>query len=288
MSEINNNTQTALNEEMENVSEMENSWVLFKLGVEEYGIRTENIREMVLFTEPSKVPDYPDHMRGVINLRGMVIPVIDLRKRLGKHGLLEEEEELITILNGREEDHVRWLNELKASVEEDREFTLTTDPHACAFGKWYDNFTTDNQLLQAQLKKFDQPHKSIHNIAIDAAKLRNEGKKDDALALIQYVWNGKFSLLRSLFRETIKLIEDNVSEIVIIVESNDMRVGFIVDKVLEVTDITPTEIEDSPKIKNGVPSRFIRGLAKVGKEVKILLSVKELIFGADIDLVSAK
>lgn len=287
MPEIKNNTQAVLNAEMENVSEMENSWVLFELDHEQYGIRTENIREMVLFKEPTKVPDYPSHMRGVINLRGMVIPVIDLRKRLGKHGLLEEEEELISTLNGREEDHVHWLNELKASVEEDREFTLTTDPHACAFGKWYDNFITDNQLLQAQLKKFDQPHKLIHNVAIDVAKFRNDGKKDDALAVIQYVRNGKLSLLRSLFRETIRIIEDNVSEIVIIVESNDMRVGFIVDKVLEVTDITPSDIEDSPKIKNGVPSRFIRGLAKVGKEVKILLSVKELIFGADIDSVSA-
>lgn len=287
MSEIKNNTQAVLNAEMENVSEMENSWVLFELDGEQYGIRTENIREMVLFKEPTKVPDYPSHMRGVINLRGMVIPVIDLRKRLGKHGLLEEEEELISTLNGREEDHVQWLNELKASVEEDREFTLTTDPHACAFGKWYDNFITDNQLLQAQLKKFDQPHKLIHNVAIDVAKFRNDGKKDDALAVIQYVWNGKLSLLKSLFRETIRIIKENVSEIVVIVESDDMRVGFIVDKVLEVTDITPSDIEDSPKIKNGVPSRFIRGLAKVGKEVKILLSVKELIFGADIDSVSA-
>lgn len=288
MSEIKINTQTALNTEVENVSEMENSWVLFELDGEQYGIRTENIREMVLFTEPTKVPDYPSHMRGVINLRGMVIPVIDLRKRLGKHGFLEETDDLVSTLKARDEDHVRWLNELKASAEKDRDFTLTTDPHACAFGKWYDNFTTDNQLLQGQLKKFDQPHRSIHNVAIDVAKFRNDGKKDDALARIQYAWNEELSLLRSLFRETIKIIKENVSEIVVIVESDDMRVGFVVDKVLEVTDITPSDIEDSPKIKNGVPSRFIRGLAKVGKEVKILLSVKELIFGADIDSVSVK
>ncbi len=267
----------------EDGSEMENSWVLFELDQEQYGIRTENIREMVLFTEPSKIPDHPIHMRGVINLRGMVIPVIDLRKRLGKRGFLEETETLISILNAREKEHVDWLKELEVSVKEEREFTLTADPHQCEFGKWYDNYTTNNKMLQTQFRKFDQPHKDIHSIASDVSKLRAVAKKDDAQALVQYEALHKLSVLRGLFSETVRLIKDSVKEIVVIVESKNMRVGFVVDRVLEVTDIDPEEIQESPKIKNGVPSAFIQGLAKIGEGVKILLNVDELIFGEDVD-----
>jgi purine-binding chemotaxis protein CheW len=264
-------------------SEMENSWVLFELDQVQFGIRTEFIREMVLFTEPSKVPDHPQHMRGVINLRGMVIPVIDLRKRLGKSGFLEETENLIETLDAREQDHINWLNELKASVEEGGRFALTTDPHACEFGRWYDNFTTANYQLKMHLKKFDQPHKACHAVAAEIVELLSRDKKEEAAALLHDSWDNKLAVLRKLLDETIRITRESIREIVIIVESKDMRVGFVVDRVLEVTDITPGDIEASPKIKNGVPSRFIQGLAKINEEVKILLSVDELIFGDDVE-----
>lgn len=266
-------------------SEMENSWVLFELEQVQFGIRTECIREMVLFTEPSKVPDHPSHMRGVINLRGMVIPVIDLRKRLGKKSFLEETDKLIETLGARERDHIEWLNELKASVEENRTFAIAGDPHSCEFGKWYDNFVTVNHQLKMQLKKFDKPHKACHRVASKVEELMNEGKEENGRALLQDAWGTKLAVLKKLFEETIRGIKDSVREIVIIVESKDMRVGFVVDRVLEVTDINPGDIEASPKIKNGVPSRFIQGLAKIDEEVKILLDVDELIFGDDVDYV---
>jgi len=264
-------------------SDMENSWVLFELDQVHYGIRSEYIREMALFKEPSKVPDYPSHMRGVINLRGMVIPVIDLRKKLGKRALLEESESLMDTLQTCEQDHINWLNELKASVEENRKFTLATDPHACQFGKWYDNFTTENHQLKTQLKKFEEPHEACHRVAVEVEELENEGKKDEALALIQHAGDTKLAILKRLFEETIRIIKESLREIVIVVESRNMSVGFVVDRVIEVTDINPEDIEGPPKIKNGIPSRFIQGLARIEEEVKILLNVDELIFGDDLE-----
>jgi purine-binding chemotaxis protein CheW len=41
----------------------------------------------------------------------------------------------VAMLEQRKQDHKRWLDELAASVREARAFTLTTDPHACAFGR---------------------------------------------------------------------------------------------------------------------------------------------------------
>ena len=60
--------------------------VAFKIGRELYGVGIESIREIVRFPEITEVPDAPAFLEGVINLRGKIVPVIDLRKRLGIGG----------------------------------------------------------------------------------------------------------------------------------------------------------------------------------------------------------
>lgn len=55
--------------------------VTFNLGKEEYGVEIECVQEIIRATDITPVPGAPAHVRGVINLRGKIIPVIDLRKR---------------------------------------------------------------------------------------------------------------------------------------------------------------------------------------------------------------
>lgn len=57
--------------------------VAFKLREEEYGFNILNVREIRGLTDITRVPNALDFIKGVINLRGSVLPVIDLKKRLG-------------------------------------------------------------------------------------------------------------------------------------------------------------------------------------------------------------
>ena len=261
------------------MSEMDNSWVLIELNKQRYGIRTEYIQEMVLFSGTSRLPDHPDYVRGVVNLRGTVIPIMDLRKRLGMSGRREELNELVELLKAREQDHVNWLNELKASVEENREFKLTSDPHACAFGRWYDNFKTENQLLKTILNKFDNPHKAIHEIANVVEEMVKKEDYEGAKALIKNTWNCELSEMRFLFNEARTILIETSREIVIVIDYNNMLAGFVADSVEDVLDILPEDIMESPKIKSGRQSDFIDGLAKVNNDVNILLNIEALISG---------
>lgn len=59
----------------------ENQYVVFKLGKEEYGIDIMNVKEIVPHQESVKVPNAPHFVSGIINFRGHVIPIIDLKKR---------------------------------------------------------------------------------------------------------------------------------------------------------------------------------------------------------------
>jgi purine-binding chemotaxis protein CheW len=57
--------------------------VTFKVGKEEYSVSILKVQEIIRMTEITTVPRSPVFVEGVINLRGRVIPVIDLRKRFG-------------------------------------------------------------------------------------------------------------------------------------------------------------------------------------------------------------
>lgn len=53
--------------------------VIFKLGNEEYGIDISKVNEISQFKESNKIPNSPDFISGIINLRGDIIPMIDLK-----------------------------------------------------------------------------------------------------------------------------------------------------------------------------------------------------------------
>lgn len=55
--------------------------VTFQLGREEYGVEIASVQEIIRATDITTVPGAPSHVRGVINLRGKIIPVVDLRRR---------------------------------------------------------------------------------------------------------------------------------------------------------------------------------------------------------------
>jgi purine-binding chemotaxis protein CheW len=57
--------------------------VNFHLGNEEYGLDITTVQEIILMGAITKVPRVPDFVRGLINLRGKIIPVVDLRLRFG-------------------------------------------------------------------------------------------------------------------------------------------------------------------------------------------------------------
>src|SRR5579862_2457998 len=58
-------------------------YLTFRLGPEEFGVRVAKVREIMGVQDITAVPQTPSYLKGVINLRGKVIPVIDLRLKFG-------------------------------------------------------------------------------------------------------------------------------------------------------------------------------------------------------------
>jgi len=58
-------------------------YLTFNVGEESFALDVSHVREILEFTTVTKVPKAPDYMRGVINLRGSVVPVLDMRLKFG-------------------------------------------------------------------------------------------------------------------------------------------------------------------------------------------------------------
>ncbi len=79
-------------------------YLTFKLDEEVFALDVAEVREILDFTTVTKVPQTPDFMRGVINLRGSVVPVMDLRLKFGMSHDREDGQHL----RHRRRDDSRW------------------------------------------------------------------------------------------------------------------------------------------------------------------------------------
>jgi len=70
----------------------------FRIGRETFGLPISIVREIIRVPEITAVPDAPDYVEGVINLRGRIIPVLDLRKRFGETQIQSDKKNRVVVV----------------------------------------------------------------------------------------------------------------------------------------------------------------------------------------------
>src|SRR3990172_5823963 len=79
----------------------EGKYLTFTMGKEEYGIEIHNVTEIIGIQSITDLPDTPDFVKGVINLRGKVIPVLDVRLRFKMEEKAYNDRTCIIVVNIR-------------------------------------------------------------------------------------------------------------------------------------------------------------------------------------------
>lgn len=73
-------------------------FLTFRIGAEEYAIDILQVREIREHQAPTRIAEAPPYMTGVINLRGTIVPILDLRARFGFEALAPDAERVVVIL----------------------------------------------------------------------------------------------------------------------------------------------------------------------------------------------
>ena len=100
-------------------------YLTFKLDEEVFALGIDKVREVLDYTSVTKVPQVPDFMRGVINLRGSVVPVVDMRLKFGMAKTEKTVNTCIIIVEINLEGETTVLGALADSVQE----VLDLEPH---------------------------------------------------------------------------------------------------------------------------------------------------------------
>jgi purine-binding chemotaxis protein CheW len=95
-----------------------NQYLTFKLDEEIFALDVAKVREILEYTSITKVPQTPDFMRGVINLRGSVVPVVDLRLKFGMTATEQHVNTCIIVTEIDMDNEILLLGALADSVQE--------------------------------------------------------------------------------------------------------------------------------------------------------------------------
>lgn len=246
-------------------------WAVVQLKNQCFALATQDVREMLMIPDVVRVPNMPDYIRGVINLRGRVMPLVDLRKRLGMASATDEVEGFCNLMTQREQDHRKWLAELEASVQEHREFKLATDPHKCAFGKWYDTYQAGNPWIAALLKKFDKPHQKIHGVALQVAQMVAEGRLDHAVQLLTETRSQDLSSMIRLFENLRELARAQQRETAVIFTSSGHVFAGSVDSAVSVEKLAPASVAPLPAGAGASHNGLVQRTGRRAKDNQLLL-----------------
>ncbi len=140
------------NEQQQDATEMSQpvQYLTFTLDGEAFATEITKVREVLEYTEVTRVPRTPDFMQGVINLRGNVVPVIDLRLQFGMSVCENTVDTCIIIIEVNIDGHTTVLGALADSVQEVIELRKDQMEPAPTLGT-----RVSNKFIQAMGKTHD-------------------------------------------------------------------------------------------------------------------------------------
>ncbi len=98
--------------------EHNHQYLMFKLGAETFGIAIEQVREIIEYPGLTAIPLTPAFMRGVINLRGAVVPVVDLSVRFGRDATTINRRSCVVVIESPSDTERRPLGIIVDGVTE--------------------------------------------------------------------------------------------------------------------------------------------------------------------------
>lgn len=93
-------------------------YVTFTLGDEMFGVEVARAKEILSLAPHTKVPQTPEYLLGVINLRGQVVPVVDMRLKLGLHAGEKTEETCIIVVEVMVDKDIVTVGAMADAVKE--------------------------------------------------------------------------------------------------------------------------------------------------------------------------
>ncbi len=263
-------------------------YVVVGINHNNYGISTASTVELMSSTvaHVTRVPHSPKFISGVINHRGTIIPVVDMRALLGFEPLSAESDKLKAMFDKLKNDHISWLNALQDSINTASSFEGVTDPSKCDFEKWYasvmdgtspmSSLVQNDPILKNLFDRFDKPHRNIHGVAQKVLQYKDDGDVEKAVELIDRTRDTDLAEMIELFDLVFNGVSANLDSMMVITEVGSRKAAIAVDAVSFVADCIDESIEPLPDTADN--TEFLSGLVHQSDGSYILIADLEHIY----------
>ena len=156
-------------------------YVTFKSGDEYFGLKIQYVNEIIVFQEITKIPESEDYIKGLINLRGKIIPVIDVRLRFKQEPFEYTDRTCIIVVNVKN-IVVGLIVEQIAEVVEIQEENIIPSPSVGKADKSQNKYVYAIGKVGDQVKLLLDPDRLLNDEEITAldpnADAENEGDEE--------------------------------------------------------------------------------------------------------------
>ncbi len=224
-----------------------------------FAIDVESIIEILRPKDITQIPEVAEYVLGVMNIRGHIGTVVSLRKMMHYKEMGEELQEFIASIK---KGHSDWVRELEESVNQDKDFTKTLDPHACPLGVWIDEVMTclkcDDTFMEKIKREINPHHKHLHEkgrTVIDTALT----DKEKAVGIIRTEIHEHYDVVMKNIEaldEDIDLWTNSIQRIVAFNTKKGETVNILVDDVIDIISITEEQKQKLSQIDEGEIVQF--------------------------------
>ncbi|MFN3876020.1 MAG: CZB domain-containing protein, partial [Flavobacteriales bacterium] len=226
---------------------MQGELQVFTFAIEGVPYALEVAHVLTISQDTSRLRQIPSILPGFIGLidyQGTVVPALDFAHLLGRKNKEERRDELIAMLEAREKDHLDWLDALEHSLDTGQPFTKEKNPHKCAFGRWYDSYQPEDEVLKSIWTDFDAPHQRIHALADELQEVARIQGREEAMARLSLKRHTTLQALRRTFefaRENLRSSHHTV----FLYLTSDGRTPRLALRLDDISDIRGYELEDA-------------------------------------------
>lgn len=260
-------------------------WIIFVLRNQLFAINTVQVAGIVQLPTLTSVPEAPPEFEGAANVRGIITPVLNLRKLLQMPTVYDENSEAITNFNNVKKLSEAWLNAFKREMLTGAKSEYGDNPLTLTVTKWLKGFRTDNITLSDCKNRILTAFEKMAQIASEARGCNDEtGFTADGME--------KLAELEGLSEECVRFASNAAAQIAIgenamaimLSESADSQtpaLAILVDRVNSVDSIELISGTDSKK--SLYSSNYVLGIAhceKVKGEI-VALDIHSILRQAD-------
>lgn len=245
--------------------------IIFKLKDDYYSVSSKYVQTIMQKPSYKKIPNSNPMIDGVFMFRDGTVPLLNLRVAFGMTTIQQEIDEFEAMIDARKEDHIKWVDELRRCLTSNEKFTLATDPHKCAFGRWMDEHKSEHNMLMTNINQISTPHTKLHEAAVKAEDLRLNGNYDELRNLMKKIDNDYMNKIMTILENIKEVHKDSYREMTLVLSGNN-TIGIVVDEVIAVEVLK--DVSGNETIKRLNDTKYIVGVKKSEK-------IDEIIMGLD-------